>query len=48
MRDPALIERLNKSLLVPVIDTSEESQTFIAAEAPKHVALLKQAGFEAQ
>jgi tripartite-type tricarboxylate transporter receptor subunit TctC len=48
MRDPAVIERLNKSLLEPVIETSEESKAFIAAEVPKHVALLKKAGFEAQ
>jgi len=48
MRDPAVVERLNKSLLEPVIETSEESKAFIAAEVPKHVALLKKAGFEAQ
>jgi tripartite-type tricarboxylate transporter receptor subunit TctC len=48
MRDPAVIERLNTSLLEPVIETSEESKAFIATEVPKHVALLKKAGFEAQ
>jgi tripartite-type tricarboxylate transporter receptor subunit TctC len=48
MRDPAVVERLNTSLLEPVIETSEESRALIAAEVPKHVALLKKAGFEAQ
>jgi len=48
MRDPAVIERLNKSLLEPVVETIDESRAFIAAEVPKHVALLKKAGFEAQ
>ena len=48
MREPEIVERLNKSLLEPVIETSEESKAFIAAEVPKHVALLKTAGFEAQ
>jgi tripartite-type tricarboxylate transporter receptor subunit TctC len=48
MRDPAVVERLNTSLLEPVIETSAESRAFIAAEVPKHVALLKRAGFEAQ
>jgi len=48
MRDPAIAERLNKSLLEPVVETSEESKAFIAAEVPKRVSLLKKAGFEAQ
>jgi len=48
MRDPAIAERLNKSLLEPVVETSDESKAFIATEVPKHVALLKKAGFEAQ
>jgi len=48
MRDPAVVERLNKSLLEPVVETIDESKAFIAAEAPKNVALLKKAGFEAQ
>jgi len=48
MRDPTIVERLNKSLLEPVVETIEESKAFIAAEAPKSVALLKKAGFEAQ
>ena len=48
MRDPAIVERLNNSLLEPVVETSDESKAFIAAEVPKNVALLKKAGFEAQ
>ena len=36
------------ALLEPVVETSEQSKAFIAAEVPKHVALLKKAGFEAQ
>ena len=48
MREPEIVERLNKSLLEPVVETSDESKAFIAAEVPKHVALLKKAGFEAQ
>ena len=48
MRDPAIVERLNKSLLEPVVETIEESKAFIAAEVPKNVALLGKAGFEAQ
>jgi tripartite-type tricarboxylate transporter receptor subunit TctC len=48
MRDAAVIERLNASLLEPVVETIEETKAFIAAEVPKHVALLKKAGFEAQ
>ncbi|MEJ0078080.1 MAG: tripartite tricarboxylate transporter substrate binding protein [Alphaproteobacteria bacterium] len=48
MRDPGVVERLNQSLLEPVIETSDESKAFIATEVPKHVALLKKAGFEAQ
>jgi hypothetical protein len=48
MRDPAIVERLNKSLLEPVVETIDESKVFIAAEVPKSVALLKKAGFEAQ
>ena len=48
MAEPAIVQRLNASLLEPVVETSEESKAFIAAEVPKHVALLKQAGFEAQ
>jgi tripartite-type tricarboxylate transporter receptor subunit TctC len=48
MRDPPVVEPLNKSLLEPVIETSEESKAFFAAGVPKHVALLKKASFEAQ
>ena len=48
MAEPAIVQRLNASLLEPVVETSDESKAFIAAEVPKHVALLKQAGFEAQ
>jgi tripartite-type tricarboxylate transporter receptor subunit TctC len=48
MRDPAIVERLNKSLLEPVVETIDESKAFIAAEVPKNVALLRKAGFEAQ
>jgi tripartite-type tricarboxylate transporter receptor subunit TctC len=48
MRDPAIAQRLSATLLEPVVETIEESKTFIAAEVPKHVALLKKAGFEAQ
>ena len=48
MQEPAIAQRLNASLLEPVIETSEESKAYIAAEVPKHVALLKKAGFEAQ
>ena len=40
MRDPAIVERLNKSLLEPVVETIDESKAFIAAEVPKNVALL--------
>ena len=42
------MQRLNASLLEPVVETIEETKAFIAAEVPKHVALLKKAGFEAQ
>ena len=48
MQEPAVVHRLNASLLEPVIETSEETRAYIAAEVPKHVALLKKAGFEAQ
>jgi len=48
MREPAVVQRLNASLLEPVIETIDETKAFIAAEVPKSVALLKQAGFEAQ
>src|SRR5215212_11040071 len=48
MADPAVVQRLNASLLEPVVETIEETKAFITAEVPKHVALLKQAGFEAQ
>jgi len=48
MKEPAIIERLNKSLLEPVVETIDESKAYIAAEVPKNVALLKTAGFEAQ
>ena len=34
--------------LEPVAETSDESKAYIAAEVPKHVALLKKAGFEAR
>ena len=48
MAEPAIVQRLNTSLLEPVVETSAQSKAFIAAEVPKHVALLKKAGFEAQ
>jgi len=48
MAEPAIVQRLNTSLLEPVVESSEQSKAFIAAEVPKHVALLKKAGFEAQ
>ena len=48
MRDPAIVQRLNGSLLEPVVESIDETKAFIAAEVPKSVALLKQAGFEAQ
>jgi len=48
MAEPAIVQRLNTSLLEPVVETIEETKAFIAAEVPKHVALLKKAGFEAQ
>jgi tripartite-type tricarboxylate transporter receptor subunit TctC len=48
MREPEIVKRLNTSLLEPVVETIAESKAFIAAEVPKHVALLKAAGFEAQ
>ena len=48
MAEPAIVQRLNASLLEPVVETIEETKAFIAAEVPKHVALLKKAGFEAQ
>jgi tripartite-type tricarboxylate transporter receptor subunit TctC len=48
MRDPAIVQRLSATLLEPVVETIAESKAFIAAEVPKHVALLKKAGFEAQ
>ena len=48
MQEPAIVQRLNASLLEPVTETSDESKAYIAAEVPKHVALLKKAGFEAQ
>jgi tripartite-type tricarboxylate transporter receptor subunit TctC len=48
MRDPEVVKRLNTSLLEPVVETIAQSKAFIAAEVPKHVALLKAAKFEAQ
>lgn len=48
MQKPEIVKRLNASLLEPVVETSEQSKAYIAAEVPKHVALLKKAGFEAQ
>ena len=48
MQEPAIVQRLNASLLEPVTETSEETKAYIAAEVPKHVALLKKAGFAAQ
>jgi len=48
MQEPAVVQRLNASLLEPVVETIDETKSFIAAEVPKHVALLKKAGFEAQ
>ena len=37
MQDPAIVQRLNASLLEPVVETTEETKAFIAAEVPKHV-----------
>ena len=48
VQEPAVVQRLNSSLLEPVVETIEETRAYIAAEVPKHVALLKKAGFEAQ
>jgi tripartite-type tricarboxylate transporter receptor subunit TctC len=48
MREPAIVQRLNTSLLEPVIETIEETKAFIAAEVPRHVALLKAANFQPQ
>jgi len=48
MAEPAIVQRLNTSLLEPVVETIAETKAFIAAEVPKHIALLKKAGFEAQ
>ena len=48
MQEPAIVQRLNTSLLEPVVETIEETKAFIAAEVPRHVALLKKANFEAQ
>ena len=48
MREPAIVQRLNTSLLEPVVETIHQTKGFIAAEVPKHVALLKAAKFEAQ
>jgi tripartite-type tricarboxylate transporter receptor subunit TctC len=48
MREPAIVQRLNASLLEPVVETIDETKAFIAAEVPRHVALLKKANFEAQ
>jgi tripartite-type tricarboxylate transporter receptor subunit TctC len=48
MAESAIVQRLNTSLLEPVVETIDETKAFIAAEVPKHVALLKKAGFEAQ
>jgi len=48
MAEPEIVQRLNKSLLEPVVETIGETKAFIAAEVPKHVALLEAAHFEAQ
>jgi tripartite-type tricarboxylate transporter receptor subunit TctC len=48
LREPEIVRRLNASLLEPVVETIDETKAFIAAEVPKHVALLKAAKFEAQ
>jgi tripartite-type tricarboxylate transporter receptor subunit TctC len=48
LRDPETVKRLNISLLEPVVETIDETKAFIAAEVPRHVALLRAAGFEAQ
>jgi tripartite-type tricarboxylate transporter receptor subunit TctC len=48
MQEPEIVKRLNGSLLEPVVETIAQSKAFIAAEVPKHVALLKAAHFEAQ
>jgi len=48
MRDPAIVQRLNTSLLEPVVETIDETKAFIATEVPRHLALLKAAKFEAQ
>src|SRR5436853_506364 len=43
MAEPAVVQRLNTSLLEPVVETIEETKAFIAAEVPKPVALLQPA-----
>jgi tripartite-type tricarboxylate transporter receptor subunit TctC len=48
MQEPETVKRLNASLLEPVVETIDQTKTFIAAEVPKNVALLKKAGYEAQ
>ena len=48
LREPEIVKRLNTSLLEPVVETIDETKAFIAAEVPRHVALLKAAKFEAQ
>jgi tripartite-type tricarboxylate transporter receptor subunit TctC len=48
MRDGDVVKRLNNSLLEPVVETIGETRDFIAREVPRHVALLKAGGFEAQ
>ena len=48
MAEPAIMQRLNNSLLEPVIETIDETKAYIAAEIPRHVALLKAANFQAQ
>src|SRR5439155_542895 len=37
MAEPAVVQRLNTSLLEPVVETIEETKAFIAAEVPKNV-----------
>ena len=48
MREPAVVQRLNASLLEPVVETIAETKAFIAAEVPRHVALLQAANFQPQ
>src|SRR3954471_21443036 len=46
MRDPAVVERLNGSLLEPVVETSADAKKFIASEIGRARDLLKSVNFE--